>query len=316
MPRQKATLGAFVSGIFIGAADLVPGISGGTVALILGIYGAIINGLRSIDGDFFRLLFKGQFKDASHIVPLGFLGAVVAGMLCAIGTLVHVIKAVLADPVYKPLLYALFLGLVLASAVLIFRRIQTFKWSYLVLGIGAAFAAFMISGLDIPQQSTVEKSSVFVVDLWAFFCGTVGICAMLLPGISGGYLLNVLGMYGQVIDALSTFIQGILHFQIEWAALLLLLNLGLGVLFGAITFSRAISWALKNYHDLTVSILVGFMLGALRSVWPFIDEINGAFLPQVGEPILWFSLAIATLGFMVVSFANSLALRKKADAMH
>ncbi|MFA6915348.1 MAG: DUF368 domain-containing protein [Parachlamydiales bacterium] len=312
MSRPRATIGAFLSGMCIGAADLVPGISGGTVALILGMYGAIINGLRSIDGDFFKLLFRGQFKDASVLVPLGFLGAVVGGMLFSIATLVHVIKAILADPVYKPMLYALFLGLVLASAVLIFRRIQNFKPIYLLWGLLAAGAAFYLSGLELPKQAITSSYSA-VVDLWAFFCGMLGICAMLLPGISGGYLLNVLGMYGNIIDALSTFIHGIVHFHMEWAAFFLLLNLGLGVLIGAIVFSRAISWALTNYHDLTISVLVGFMLGALRSVWPFINDINEPFLPPFTEPLLWSAVALTILGFTAVSTAHNLALKAKAN---
>lgn len=312
MSHPKASLGAFLSGMCIGAADLVPGISGGTVALILGIYGAIISGLKSIDGDFFRLLLRGQFKDAKLLVPLGFLGAVIGGMLFSIATLVHVIKAILADPVYKPLLYALFLGLVLASAVLIFRRIQNFKPQYLLLGILAAFIAYYISGME-TSKTVVERSYTVILDVWAFFCGMLGICAMLLPGISGGYLLNVLGMYGNIIDALSSFIQGISRFQMDWPAFFLLLNLGLGVLTGAILFSRVISWALHKHHDLTVSVLVGFMLGALRSVWPFINEVNEPFLPDFTEPLLWSAVCLTVLGFTAVSTANKFALKKQSS---
>lgn len=290
-----------LSGICIGAADLVPGISGGTVALILGIYDQLIEGLRSFE---FSRLLRGDVKGTFAKVPFAFLGSVIGGMGLAIALLVQLIHAILADPVYRPLLYAFFFGLVLASAYMIASRLRTWHPSYFLLGLIGAAAAYMLSGMEKGDIAAVPTHNFF----WVFFCGMAGICAMLLPGISGGYLLNVLGMYGPIIAALSGFVKGITVFSIDVDALRLLGTMGLGVLCGALLFSRAISWALRHYHDVTVVILVGFMLGALRSVWPFVDSVTlkAAMPPMEG----WLSLGallLFVIGFCLVHTANKVA---------
>ncbi len=304
MVHPVSKLKGFGSGLCIGAADLIPGISGGTVALILGIYEQLIDGLRSFD---LKEILQGNFRKGFAKVPFAFLASVIGGMALSIALLVQVIHAVMADPVYRPLLYAFFFGLVLASAYMILGHLKTWKPSYILLGAAGAAAAFFLSGIE--RGNGVSGYSTHFI--WVFFCGAAGISAMLLPGISGGYLLNVLGMYEPVIASLSKFIKGLAAFSIDWDAFNLIAALGLGILFGALAFSRVVSWALRHYHDVTIATLVGFMLGALRSVWPFMDLATmQPYMPAIHDGILWGALLLFMAGFFIVLAADRCAHKK------
>lgn len=387
----------FLCGLCIGAADLVPGISGGTVALILGLYEPLLGVLHRFDTTMLKLLWRGRWRQAVRAVPWAFLLPLLAGIGVALCGFVHVIHYLLSEPTCRELLYASFGGLVLASAWLMVRRIGRWGWKRLLLAGVAGVAAFGVSGgretaggrggdvakysvavmagrlparaadainynmavgrlTDlsakeiatlyskgvVSSQSAIysgEGSSLFtaspvvatmtvgellsqvqekrsLLDLWVVFCGIVGISAALLPGISGSYCLNVLGMYAPVIAALADVGAALSRGAIAWEALHLLATLAFGLAVGGIVFARVVSWALRRYHDLTLAVMVGFMVGALRSIWPFwstayrLDPLHWERGPQLllTQPLLpdpasatvWVAVACACGAFAVV----------------
>lgn len=311
----------------MGAADLIPGISGGTVALILGVYEPFISALRGFNGQFIRSCMKGQWKEAYSQINLKFFAPLIIGIGTAIAVFVQIIQAVLLSQTYRPLLYSLFFGLVAASACLVWRRLTACGPMHIFLVIAGASAAFFISGGgDQPVMSFMRDSSLseehgWLYYGWAFFCGMAGVSAMLMPGISGGYVLNILGMYAPVISALALFIQGLGIGRIDWDSVQLLFALGMGIITGAIVFSRLINWALEQYHDVTIAVLVGFMLGALRSVWPFwnyiLDEgqlvnLMNPVLPDFYQFQTWLALGCCSFGFFIVRWAENSSVLKKS----
>lgn len=288
----------------MGTADLIPGISGGTIALILGVYEPFIDALKSFNSTFFKNVLLGHWKNAFLNEKIKFLFSLVTGMIIAIASLVQVIQFLLLSDKFRPLLYSLFLGLVLASVHIITNRLSHISIKHLILASISGLVAFYVSGLEV-KESALQMSNSFYV--WVFFCGVAGVCAMLLPGISGSYLLNVLGIYGLIITALSSTFQSITFAKVEWEYVKILFVLGSGIVFGALVFSRFISWALQYYHQLTITLLIGFMLGSLRSLWPF--WIKSDFnlqpsLPSVFQIESWIALLCFCLGFLIVIYLD------------
>ncbi|NGX58276.1 MAG: hypothetical protein K940chlam3_01181 [Chlamydiae bacterium] len=268
-PREWLRL--FLSGLCMGTADLVPGVSGGTMALIMGVYENFIRSLCTFNYEAFQNLIQGKWKTLFKDVAWQYLLALVLGMGIAIFSLAPFFHLLLNDPVYRGYLFALFMGLILASSFHCSQRIQERNmgiYGSFAIGVFVA-AAITIIPLMIHLNLAAPHESFLLTLAWMFFCGLLGVCAMLLPGISGSYVLTVFGAYPAIIEALARITTGL-----HWESILMIFSLGCGIIVGAISFSQLIRWFLNHYHDLTLSCMIGFMLGALPTVWPFWEYQN------------------------------------------
>lgn len=266
--KPKRSVGDYVGlllrGMAMGSSDIVPGVSGGTMALILGIYEELIDSIRAIGRPaLWRAAVRFRIKEVFQLVNWQFLLAVGIGILLAILILARPLEWMLVhQPVY---LWSFFFGLVVASAYTVSKRIP--KWNgklILTLVIGTA-VAFYIVGL-VPAQTP---------DTWWFLIlsGALASCAMILPGLSGAFILFILGKYATVLSAVN-------NRDIVTIALI-----GIGAAVGLVTFAQVLSWLLKKYHDYTLAVLIGLMLGSLRKLWAWKDDVAWL-VDEAGEYIL------------------------------
>lgn len=251
-----------VCGVAMGAADAVPGVSGGTVALILNVYQRLVSAITRVNGRLLQLVLRRDVRgvanhmDLRFVIPLGFG---IASGLVTLGSIMHTL---LED--YELRTYAVFSGLILASALIVARRIR--KWSIpLIVSVlaGGGFA-WWLSGLAALQNPPTGKWYIFL-------SGVIGICAMILPGISGAFILTFLGVYKYVTGLLKDLV----HMDFTVDKLLTVFVFCLGCLTGLLSFSRVLKWLLARYHDVTMAVLCGFMLGSLRKLWPFRSQPDG-----------------------------------------
>lgn len=281
------------SGLTMGAADVVPGVSGGTMAFIMGVYEELVDALKSFNWRLLLLLVRLRFRDAVAAVPWRFLAVLGAGIAAAV--------LVLAGPIgwlldHHPVpLFAFFFGLVLASIVTVAGRIRWSASALLCLLLGAASAWWLV-GL-VPMAMPHDAVTLFL-------SGAAAITAMILPGISGSFILLVLGQYEFAIDAVRD------------RDFLAILPLAKGAVCGILPFVRILSWLLRRHHEITIALLVGFMAGSLRKVWPFKAVVPGegegsAFreinvLPTV-DGAFWLALGLCVVGFLLVLGLNRMA---------
>ena len=231
----------------MGAADVVPGVSGGTMALILGIYENLIYAIKAIDATFLRNILKGRFRVALQAVPLGFLIPLGMGIVTAIFTLAKGLSWLL---VHQPVaIWSFFFGLVLASALVVARRIQCWTISTVTCMVIFAVGAYVVVGL-VPVHT--PESLPFI-----FLCGAIAICAMILPGISGSFILVLLGKYHYVLEAVGRL------------DLVVLTVFTAGTATGIMLFVRLLNWLRRHYYPLTMAALTGLMIGSLRKIWPW-----------------------------------------------
>lgn len=236
----------------MGAADVVPGVSGGTVAFITGIYEELINSLKSIDLDALRLLGSFRIGEFWNKINGSFLLVLLAGVATSLISLAKLMTYLLT---YHPiLLWAFFFGLILISAPLILREIH--KWTLTTV---FSFIAGIVISYFITILSPAETPTNY---LFIFFCGALAICAMILPGISGAFILLLIGKYEYMIKALL---------EINIPVILTFIS---GCLAGLLGFSRFLSWILRDYRFPTLALLAGFMIGALNKVWPWKQVIS------------------------------------------
>ncbi len=292
------------SGFCMGTADVVPGVSGGTMAVALGIYHQLLAAITSVNSDALKTLLKGRLRDTFAILHWRFLLSLVCGVGLGIALMVKVIKLpsmVLASSPNRASVYAVFFGMVLASTFTLGRQVK--EWGMarpLAIALGAV-VGFTIVNL-VPVQT--PEHPVFV-----FFCGAVAICAMLLPGISGSFILLILGKYAYVLGALGKLQMGVI---VPFAS---------GCLVGLLAFSRLLKWLLDRWHDTVLAALIGLLLGSLWRIWPYqhITEkvirhkprVIGAepFLPTSLEPKI---LLLFVLGVAFVVGIEWYATRRKA----
>ena len=290
--------GIVLRGMAMGAADIVPGVSGGTVALITGIYPRLLHSLRSFDLEALRLLFQGRVAQAWQHVDGGFLALLLSGILLSVFTLARALGWVLAH--YPAPLWSLFFGLILASALMLLRQVPHWRRGeclLLVLGIVVAVAIALA-----PRAGFVDGQAGI------FLAGFIAICAMILPGISGSFILVLLGMYVPVLAA----VRGL--------DLAFLSVFAVGAACGLLCFSRLLNWLLTRYRDLSIALLTGFLFGSLTAVWPWKrvlswvadrhGELRAAqqwpvspqeYLARTGnDPWFWTCLSLALLGFLAV----------------
>lgn len=237
----------FLRGMAMGAADIVPGVSGGTIAFITGIYFRLLQAINAVPAAFFQKLCRGQFALFWQAVDGSFLLCLLSGILASVVTLASAISYALEY--YPVLIWSFFFGLILASVWHVGRQVKHYRLSLLApLLIGVA-VAWWITTLS---AGTITPSGI------AFFgAGALAICAMILPGISGSFILVIIGMYGPVLGAIKSLDAGILLFFMAGCAA------------GLLSVARLITWAFRHFHDLVLVVLTGFMIGALNKVWPW-----------------------------------------------
>lgn len=237
-----------LKGMAMGASDIVPGVSGGTMAFIMGIYQELIDSIRTVgQPEFLQAVFKFRIKEIFEIVNWKFLLALMIGIFTAVLTLSSGLEWLLENqPVY---LWSFFFGLVLASVYTVSKRIK--EWQPPLIGIlaVAAIAAFFLVGA-VPLETP---------NAWwfLFLSGALAICAMILPGISGAFILVLLGKYQFVLNAVNE--RDIVSIAI----------IGIGAVIGLVSFAQIIGYFFKRYHDYTIAALTGLMIGSLRKIWPW-----------------------------------------------
>ena len=304
-------IGVFFRGLLMGAADLIPGVSGGTIALISGIYYRLIKAIRCCDLVAVKCLLSGSFSQFWNRIDGGFLVILVSGILVSIFSLARVVEVLLID--YPLPLWSCFFGLILASAIFLIHRIDR-------LGIFRLFLVFM--GLILSGAITLMPG-VSLAGGWEiiFISGFVAIVAMILPGISGSFILVLLGMYPALINAISKVDIFFLSFFLG------------GAILGLVVFSRILTNLLSKANAATMSVMSGFLLGSLPAVWPwkkfaqtYRDEsgalVSSQSLPvspwdysiyQGVSPQLEFCIFMMVLGFTVICILEAFGSKNGAD---
>ncbi len=391
----------FVCGIFMGTADIVPGISGGAMALLLGIYEDLLKSISSFNLKAFSYLFRFRFRDFFNRVGWEFLLALLSGIACVFILLAQVFTYILNDEIYRIYLYSVFLGLISAAIVFCARQVKGgWRQLHFVLLSIAVVVSFVLTSSDLKPKETAPLFNVqlptdkvpfftkknilnyyydshiltdvpaptlsamiakgvidketpvysqseqkngpagqFVdgnyhqgINLWLVMCGAIAIMAMLMPGISGSYMLTILGAYPIAIGAVADFIQGITKGIFEMDAFMVMISLAIGIIAGALCFSHVVKWLLAHYHNNTVAVLTGVMLGALHTVWPYRSyeyvllplklekgphlEVVNSIMPTIASPVFWIASACTVVGFCFVLTIEYVAHRHKRSTAH
>ena len=249
-----------LKGMGMGAADVVPGVSGGTIAFITGIYEELINSIKSINLNAIKLFFTGKFEEFWKAINGTFLISVFIGIGISIFSLAKGLEYLLNH--FPILVWSFFFGLIVASAIYVARTIEKWNFGTITAGIVGIVVAYFIT---IISPSEANTSYLFI-----FIAGSIAICAMILPGISGSFILVLLGMYKFILEAVGNL------------ELAIILTFMAGAVIGIIAFSNVLSWLLKKYHNITIAILAGFMVGSLNKVWPW-KEVTETFIDRHGE---------------------------------
>ena len=292
----KEYIGLAARGFAMGCADIVPGVSGGTMAFILGIYEELVMSIRAgARKPFWQALLRLNVPAALDAVNAGFLAAVLVGIAVAVVTLSSWLEWILKN--HPVLIWSFFFGLVFASIVTVRKQIQ--NWNaplFAALAAGAVGAYFVVGA--VPVQT--PESAWFL-----FLSGMLAICAMILPGISGSFILVLLGKYQFLLAAVNQ------------RDLVSLATVGAGAVIGIVTFAQILAWLFKRYHDLTIAVLIGLMAGSLRKIWPWKETVSsiidrhGEVLPTLERNLLPSALnaeVFLALGLGLAGFAVVIAL--------
>ena len=260
-----------IKGACMGAADVIPGVSGGTIAFITGIYDQLIGSINSINAEAVKLFFTGKFKEFWKHINGTFLLSLFCGILFSVVALAGLMQYLLeSHPIQT---WAFFFGLIVASSLFILRGIEGWNLKaviFLILGVGLGITVCTLSPTTTPDA------------LWfIFLSGAIAICAMILPGISGSFILLILGKYKFIMEAITGLTTG----QAVGENLVILGVFAVGAVCGIIAFSRILNWLLSRYHKQTLLVLAGFIIGSLVKVWPWnnMEAIMLAQFPQAPE---------------------------------
>ena len=275
-----------VKGAGMGAADVIPGVSGGTIAFMTGIFEELVGSINSVDATAIRLLLTGKIQAFWKHINGSFLLAVGSGILLSVLTLAKIMLYLLNNHPIET--WAFFFGLIVASSLFILRGIE--GWSlkaiiFLVLGIGLGVVVCTLSPTTTPDA------------LWfVFLSGAIAICAMILPGISGSFILLILGKYKFIMEAITGLTTG----QAVGENIVILGVFAVGAVCGLIAFSRFLNWLLARYHKQTLLVLAGFIIGSLVKVWPWnnMDAIMLAQFPQIPEMLQHISVEVVRIEYM------------------
>ena len=276
--KLKDYLMLSVKGMCMGAADVVPGVSGGTIAFITGIYDELINSIKSINAASLKMFFTGKWGEFWKMINGKFLLFLLAGIGISVFSLAKIITWLLVA--YPVLVWSFFLGLVLASTWFVGKDVKERNWKTglgFLLGAALAFYITVATPADTPSRF-----------LFIFLCGAIAICAMILPGISGSFILVLLGKYFFIMEAVKTL------------DLKVIAIFGIGACVGITSFSRLLSYALSHMRNITLAVLSGFMLGSLNKVWPWKETIGGIEQNVAPNAFVWQAVCLALLGFVMV----------------
>ena len=289
-----------LKGMGMGAADVVPGVSGGTIAFIVGIYDELIESIKGIGAANLKLLFSGRLSEFWRKANCSFLLSVVVGIGISVFSLAKIITWLLTE--HPVLVWSFFFGLVLASTWFVARSIAGWGWKTIVAFVAGAAVAWWVT-VATPAETPTALPFIFL-------CGAVAICAMILPGISGSFILVLLGKYFYVMEAVKSL------------RIAVLAVFGAGALVGIAVFSRILSYTLKHFRNITLAVLSGFMLGSLNKVWPwkkvletYVDR-HGAVKPLVEVNILPDGQIVEAAVLAVAGFALVYVLEKVSERMN
>lgn len=291
----------------MGAADVVPGVSGGTIAFITGIYEELVYSLKSINLEAIRLFFTGRWRSFWKQINGNFLLTVFAGVFISVLSLAKVLEYLLE---HQPILiWSFFFGLILASSYVVSRKITKWEYPKIVALVGGIGIAFYITSVT---PTTTTDAFWFII-----LAGALASCAMILPGISGSFILLLLGKYAFALHAVNERI------------VVDLLLLGSGALVGIVLFANLLSWLLKKHHDITVAVLVGFMIGSLNKIWPWKETlktiiVEGELKPLVEKNILpsisntedrfWMALLMVAIGIVLILLIELILTKKPSES--
>lgn len=302
--RFKDYLIISFKGIAMGAADAVPGVSGGTIAFISGIYEELISTISNVNISLFKTLFSKGIKPFWQALNGNFLAALLTGIIISFVSFMRLAKYLLEN--HPILIWSFFFGLILASIYFIGKQISKWNISVIIALILGAAIAFYITSL--PALATNNSSS------FLFIAGAIAICAMILPGISGSFILIILGAYKTLSDALHDFdIKKIFIFAT-------------GAVVGLLSFSHLLKWLFKHYHNITLALLTGFIFGSLNKVWPWKETLTwhtnskGIKTPILQESVspfifngdnqITFASALMVIGFLTIFILEKLGSKK------
>jgi len=300
---MKRYLRLFGTGLAMGTADLIPGVSGGTIAFLSGIYEELLHSIKIMSGEFLRLLLSGKIREAFSVIPFKFLVPLTFGLFTAVLSLANLMSYLLEE--YPIFVWSFFFGLVLASTWIVLKRVVKWDISDKLAFVLSTIAAYILVGA-IPVETPNTPFFIFV-------SGMIAICAMILPGISGSFILLLLGKYQQILGAVT-------NKDVVTLAIFMV-----GAVLGLALFSRLLSWLFKNHHDISVAILAGVMLGSIRKIWPWKETVmtrinsHGDVVPLVEENILpqtfdisvLFALVLAIIGAALVIYFDRMQLTKE-----
>jgi putative membrane protein len=284
--KAKDYLMLYVKGVSMGGADVIPGVSGGTIAFITGIYDELINSIKSIDWSVAKLVFQFRIAEAWKAVNGNFLVCILGGMATSLLSLSKLMTYLLDT--YPIQIWSFFFGLILVSAPLIFRDIKKWNIGTILSGIAGIIVAYWIT---IVSPTETPTNLLFI-----FFCGALAICAMILPGISGAFILLLIGKYEYMITALINFDIPVIFVFIS------------GCFLGLVGFSKVLGWVLERYRYPTLSLLAGFMIGSLNKVWPW-KEVTAFRIDHSGNQVAAFDKSVLPGRFMEVTGNDPLILQ-------
>lgn len=262
----KESLGLSLRGILMGSADVVPGVSGGTIAFITGIYQELLDSISSVNLAAFKLLLKGKFQKFATAINFKFFAFLLAGVAVSVISLAKIISGVVNEPKEteaKVLLWSFFFGLIISSINYMGKQIKT--WNIKVIAsilIGAAFAYWV----------TIASPAAGIEAYWYYFlAGFIAICAMILPGISGSFILLLMGAYPVIMKSISGLVDGLKAADMaQITGPLMIVGLfGAGCITGLLSFARLVSYLFKKAPQVTLAVLTGFLIGSLNKVWPW-----------------------------------------------
>ena len=293
-PKDYAVL--VLKGIGMGAGGVVPGVSGGTIALIVGIYEELVNSIKSVNLHALKLLFTFKFADFWRQINGSFLLSVVSGILISIYSLAKLVTFLLEN--HPVMIWAFFFGLVLSSIYYVVKNVS--EWNVMNVFM------FLV-GTAVAYYITIVTPTSTTNDLWfIFLSGAIAICAMILPGISGSFILLLLGKYEYMMSAVKNL------------DIFLLVVFAAGALVGIVLFSRLLSYLLANFYNITISLLSGFMLGSLNKVWPWKLPVSyapdGSVLTErniLPDAYMWEGIVLILVGVAVVVILETVSSRKE-----
>lgn len=276
--KSRNTIGhlrVFFCGILMGIADAIPGISGGTIALLLGIYEELIGSISNFNINLFQNLKNKGIKYCWNKINGNFLLSLISGVLLSLVSFVKIFSILIEK--YPLFIWSFFLGLILATLFVINRNIKKWDMANFILIFIFAFLTVLLS---IINPSISENINLFYI----LICGIIASSAMILPGISGSLILVILGVYTLIINALN---------NLEYNIILVFL---IGCLIGIINFSKIIKWLFHNYRDYTFSIMLGLVIGSIYTVWPW----RKSFTDDVTNEYKFLSIIVTIIGFTVI----------------